>query len=154
MTRLPCHFRLCSSHQNKMRSQSRSGFAQAVQAAQITVEDYVMRDIGVAPLTVVGWEGVWGCAFMFAILLPVVQARRRQPHLVPCPHSESKLKNDSRPQKSESLAFYACCPRMATFGSDKRPGLRVHSHGRAGHGRKNAKSCSANPAWEGRRRGP
>ena len=26
---------------------------QAVQAAQITVEDYVLRDIGVAPLTVV-----------------------------------------------------------------------------------------------------
>lgn len=46
---------------------------QAVQAAQITVEDYVLSNIGMAPLTVVGWEGIWGSIFMLAILMPIVQ---------------------------------------------------------------------------------
>jgi drug/metabolite transporter (DMT)-like permease len=45
--------------------------AQAVQAAQVTVEDHVLRDVGVAPLMVVGWEGVWGVLY-FCILLPIV----------------------------------------------------------------------------------
>lgn len=47
--------------------------AQAVQAAQVTIEDHVLRDLGLAPLTVVGWEGIWGCIFMFGILLPIAQ---------------------------------------------------------------------------------
>lgn len=33
----------------------------------------VMRDIGTAPLQVVGYEGVFGCLAMFCVLLPTVQ---------------------------------------------------------------------------------
>ncbi|DBA93044.1 TPA: hypothetical protein ACH3X2_003375 [Trebouxia sp. C0005] len=47
--------------------------SQAVQAAQVTVEDYVMNDIGTAPLQVVGYEGIFGCLAMFCVLLPIVQ---------------------------------------------------------------------------------
>lgn len=47
--------------------------SQGVQAAQVTVEDYVMRDVGTAPLQVVGYEGVFGCLAMFCVLLPIVQ---------------------------------------------------------------------------------
>ncbi|KAL3137914.1 hypothetical protein ABBQ38_005161 [Trebouxia sp. C0009 RCD-2024] len=47
--------------------------SQGVQAAQVTVEDYVMSDIGTAPLQVVGYEGVFGCLAMFCVLLPLVQ---------------------------------------------------------------------------------
>lgn len=33
----------------------------------------VMNDIGTAPLQVVGYEGIFGCLAMFAVLLPIVQ---------------------------------------------------------------------------------
>lgn len=45
---------------------------QAVQAGQITFEDYFMADLAIAPLQIVGWEGVLGALFMAAVLLPVV----------------------------------------------------------------------------------
>ena len=45
---------------------------QAVQAAQITFEDYFMADLAIEPLQIVGWEGVFGTLFMVAILLPIV----------------------------------------------------------------------------------
>ena len=45
---------------------------QAVQAAQITFEDYFMADLAVAPLKIVGWEGVIGLLAMVAIMLPAV----------------------------------------------------------------------------------
>ena len=45
---------------------------QAVQAAQITFEDYFMADLAIQPLQIVGWEGVFGTFFMVAILLPIV----------------------------------------------------------------------------------
>lgn len=48
--------------------------AQAVQAAQITFEDYFMADLAIAPLKIVGWEGVIGLVAMVAIMLPVVYA--------------------------------------------------------------------------------
>ena len=32
--------------------------AQAVQAAQVTIEDYAMEHVGLAPLQVVGYEGL------------------------------------------------------------------------------------------------
>lgn len=44
---------------------------QAVQAAQVTVEDYAMSHVGLAPLQVVGYEGVLGCIAL-AILLTIV----------------------------------------------------------------------------------
>lgn len=46
--------------------------AQAVQAAQITFEDYFMADLAIEPLQIVGWEGIFGTFFMVAILLPIV----------------------------------------------------------------------------------
>ena len=45
---------------------------QAVQAGQITVEDYCMADLGMHPLKVVGYEGVMGSLVMLGIALPVV----------------------------------------------------------------------------------
>ncbi|CAL8468753.1 g8293 [Coccomyxa elongata] len=46
--------------------------AQAVQAAQVVMEDYAMSNVGLAPLQVVGYEGVLG-VIALAILLTVVQ---------------------------------------------------------------------------------
>jgi hypothetical protein len=47
-------------------------FTQAVQAAQVTVEDFAMSHVGLAPLQVVGYEGVLGCVAL-AVLLTIVQ---------------------------------------------------------------------------------
>lgn len=46
---------------------------QAVQAAQVTFEDYFMSDLNIAPLKIVGYEGVFGFFFMIAFMLPIVQ---------------------------------------------------------------------------------
>ncbi len=48
--------------------------AQAVQAGQITFEDYFMASFDVLPLKIVGWEGVLGFVFMAGAMLPVVAA--------------------------------------------------------------------------------
>ena len=48
------------------------GAAQAVQAAQVTVEDYAMNHVGLAPLQVVGYEGLLGTIVLFAVLMPIV----------------------------------------------------------------------------------
>ena len=45
---------------------------QAVQAGQITFEDYFMASLNVAPLKIVGWEGVLGTGFMIVVLQPLV----------------------------------------------------------------------------------
>lgn len=45
---------------------------QAVQAGQITFEDYFMASLNVAPLRIVGWEGVLGAGFMIVVLQPLV----------------------------------------------------------------------------------
>ena len=46
---------------------------QAVQAAQITFEDYFLSSMDVPPLKIVGFEGLWGAGVMLLILLPIVQ---------------------------------------------------------------------------------
>ena len=46
---------------------------QAVQAAQITFEDFFMADLNIAPLKIVGYEGVFGAIAMIAVMLPIVQ---------------------------------------------------------------------------------
>ncbi|BDA42835.1 Solute carrier family 35 member F6 [Coccomyxa sp. Obi] len=46
--------------------------SQAVQAAQLTFEDYFMADLAVPALLIVGWEGVFGTAIMALIMLPIV----------------------------------------------------------------------------------
>ncbi len=45
---------------------------QAVQAAQVTMEDYAMSHVGLAPLQVVGYEGLLGTIVLFGILMPIV----------------------------------------------------------------------------------
>ena len=45
---------------------------QAVQAAQVTMEDYAMSHVGLAPLQVVGYEGLLGTLVLFCVLLPIV----------------------------------------------------------------------------------
>ena len=46
---------------------------QAVQAAQITFEDFFMADLNIAPLKIVGYEGVFGAIAMIVVMLPIVQ---------------------------------------------------------------------------------
>ena len=47
--------------------------SQAVQAAQITFEDFFMADIAIPPLKIVGYEGLFGSLMMVGIMLPMVQ---------------------------------------------------------------------------------
>lgn len=47
--------------------------SQAVQAAQITFEDFFLSNMDIAAMKIVGFEGVWGAAAMILVLLPVVQ---------------------------------------------------------------------------------
>ncbi|EFN54159.1 hypothetical protein CHLNCDRAFT_58246 [Chlorella variabilis] len=48
--------------------------AEVVQAAQVVTEDFFLSSsLNLAPLTVVGVEGVWGTLLMFCIVLPAVQ---------------------------------------------------------------------------------
>ena len=65
---------LSSAHGNwKGRSSCTSLWrAQAVQAAQVTMEDYAMSHVGLAPLQVVGYEGLLGTIVLFGILMPIV----------------------------------------------------------------------------------
>ena len=46
--------------------------AQAVQAGQLTFEDFFMADMNVAPLKIVGAEGVFGSLMMLCVMLPAV----------------------------------------------------------------------------------
>ena len=52
---------------------SHVGCPQAVQAAQITFEDFFLSSMDISPLKIVGFEGLWGSAVMVLILLPIVQ---------------------------------------------------------------------------------
>ena len=45
---------------------------QAVQAAQITFEDFFMANLQIAPLKIVGYEGLFGTIAMVVVMLPVV----------------------------------------------------------------------------------
>ena len=47
--------------------------SQAVQAAQITFEDFFMADMAIPPLKIVGYEGLFGALTMTCFLLPLVQ---------------------------------------------------------------------------------
>jgi len=47
--------------------------SQAVQAAQITFEDFFMADMAIHPLKIVGYEGLFGTLAMALFLLPLVQ---------------------------------------------------------------------------------
>jgi drug/metabolite transporter (DMT)-like permease len=47
--------------------------SQAVQAAQITFEDFFLTSMDISALKIVGFEGLWGSLAMFLVMLPVVQ---------------------------------------------------------------------------------
>ena len=47
--------------------------SQAVQAAQLTFEDFFMADLRMDPMKIVGFEGVFGSALMLAVMLPAAQ---------------------------------------------------------------------------------
>ncbi len=49
------------------------GCVQAVQAAQITFEDFFLSSMDVPALKIVGFEGLWGAGAMLLVLLPIVQ---------------------------------------------------------------------------------
>lgn len=46
--------------------------SQAVQAAQLTFEDFFMADLNMEPMKIVGFEGLFGTAMMVCLLLPIV----------------------------------------------------------------------------------
>lgn len=46
--------------------------SQAVQAAQLTFEDYFMADLNIEPLKIVGYEGLFGVLTMVFVMLPAV----------------------------------------------------------------------------------
>ena len=46
--------------------------SQAVQAAQVTFEDFFMSELELEPLLIVGFEGLFGFLLMAGLLLPVV----------------------------------------------------------------------------------
>ncbi len=52
---------------------ARPGGPQAVQAAQITFEDFFLSSMDISPLKIVGFEGLWGSLAMVVVLLPLVQ---------------------------------------------------------------------------------
>ncbi|KAG1672841.1 hypothetical protein FOA52_004645 [Chlamydomonas sp. UWO 241] len=45
--------------------------SQAVQAAQLTFEDFFMADMDIAPMKIVGYEGVFGAAACLLVMAPV-----------------------------------------------------------------------------------
>mmetsp|Transcript_1788 Transcript_1788/g.5204 ORF Transcript_1788/g.5204 Transcript_1788/m.5204 type:complete len:487 (-) Transcript_1788:640-2100(-) len=47
--------------------------SQATQSAQCVAEDYMMSEMSIPPLTVVGIEGLFGSIVLFGIILPVAQ---------------------------------------------------------------------------------
>lgn len=47
--------------------------SQATQSAQCVAEDYMMSEMNVPALTVVGIEGLFGTVALFAVILPIAQ---------------------------------------------------------------------------------
>eukprot|EP00927_Polykrikos_kofoidii_P050463 TRINITY_DN4437_c0_g1_i1.p1 TRINITY_DN4437_c0_g1~~TRINITY_DN4437_c0_g1_i1.p1 ORF type:complete len:431 (-),score=59.28 TRINITY_DN4437_c0_g1_i1:164-1345(-) len=45
---------------------------QILQAAQVIAEEWLMKDVDLPALVVVGWEGVWGIVMMIVVLFPVL----------------------------------------------------------------------------------
>ncbi len=44
---------------------------QCVQAGQITFEDFFMSDMNIMPMTIVGYEGLFGMGMMLCIMMPI-----------------------------------------------------------------------------------
>ena len=78
--------------------------SQAVQAAQLTFEDFFMADLDMAPLKIVGFEGVFGSAMMLGLLLPAA-------YFLPGPEGLG-LHEDTL----DSLAMIRSSPALAVRG--------------------------------------
>jgi len=46
-------------------------FSQIIQAGQIVVEEFLLKDLDLPPLRVVGFEGVWGTLLMLLVACPI-----------------------------------------------------------------------------------
>jgi len=46
--------------------------AQLVQAAQVVAEEYLIKDLDLSPMDVVGYQGLWGVAQMILIVFPIL----------------------------------------------------------------------------------
>lgn len=55
--------------------------SQAVQAGQITFEDYFMSEMSIAPMKIVGYEGVIGSILMIFVMAPIVRVLPGSPSL-------------------------------------------------------------------------
>ncbi|CAK0858366.1 unnamed protein product, partial [Prorocentrum cordatum] len=47
---------------------------QVVQAAQVIAEEWLMKDLDLPALQVIGWEGIWGVLMMLAVVYPLLYA--------------------------------------------------------------------------------
>mmetsp|Transcript_57650 Transcript_57650/g.105286 ORF Transcript_57650/g.105286 Transcript_57650/m.105286 type:complete len:386 (+) Transcript_57650:65-1222(+) len=45
---------------------------QAVQAGQVIAEEYLMKDIDIPAMQIVGWEGFWGTLLMIVVVYPLL----------------------------------------------------------------------------------
>lgn len=45
---------------------------QVVQASQLVCEEFLMKEVDLPPMQIVGWEGIWGTLMMFVIVYPVL----------------------------------------------------------------------------------
>jgi len=45
---------------------------QVVQAAQLIAEEYLMKDVDLPGMQIIGWEGIWGTAMMLLIVYPLL----------------------------------------------------------------------------------
>lgn len=109
--------------------------SQAVQAAQITFEDYFMSQMAISPMKIVGYEGVVGASLMLFVMLPLVRL----------------LPGALRLQGSFfSISLPEPCER-ATNGTTRcvcRRGGPRHSRGHGGHA---AHDCAQRPPRGGAR---
>ena len=71
----------------------------------MTVEDYAMNHVGLAPLQVVGYEGLLGTIALFGILMPIV-------YFIPGTDGEG-LHEDSLESVHMVGAFPCCCMTCA-----------------------------------------
>jgi drug/metabolite transporter (DMT)-like permease len=54
--------------------------AQIVQAAQVVAEEWLMKDVDLPPMQIVGWEGIWGSLIMILIVYPALWIAPGQDH--------------------------------------------------------------------------
>jgi protein-S-isoprenylcysteine O-methyltransferase Ste14 len=53
---------------------------QIVQAAQVIAEEWLMKDVDLPSMQIIGWEGIWGSLMMLGIVYPVLWILPGQDH--------------------------------------------------------------------------